>query len=84
MPIYFILFCIGIGIALSSMSSLSRNLIESQALLNSEAQADSIINTWKLYSQAVAIRLQKVKDVSISHDYFMKQNRALLIYGMNL
>jgi len=55
------------------MSSLSNSLIESQALLNSQTQADSIINAWNLYSRAVATHLEKVKDVSIRHDYFLHE-----------
>jgi adenylate cyclase len=68
-----ILFCIGIGIALANMSNLSNSLVESQALLNSQAQADSIINSWQLYSKAVATRLAKVKGITIRHDYFLKE-----------
>ncbi|MBS3029099.1 MAG: adenylate/guanylate cyclase domain-containing protein [Dolichospermum sp. DET50] len=68
-----ILFCIGIGVALSNMSSLSKTLIESQSVQNSRLQANSIINTWKLYSRAAVIRLGKIKDVSIRHDYFLTE-----------
>jgi len=68
-----ILFCIGIGVALSNMSSLSKTLIESQSVQNSRLQANSIVNTWKLYSRAAVIRLGKIKDVSIRHDYFLRE-----------
>ena len=68
-----ILFCIGIGVALSNMSSLSNSLIESQSLQNSQNQAKSIINTWELYSRAAATRLEKIKGVTIRHDYFLKE-----------
>ena len=68
-----ILFCIGIGIALSNMSSLSNSLIESQSLQNSQYQANAIINAWQLYSRAAAIRLAKIEGVTIRHDYFLKE-----------
>ncbi len=68
-----ILFCLGIAIALSNMSSLSRVLIESQSLQNSQYQANAIVNAWQLYSQAVANRLDDIENVTISHDYFLRQ-----------
>ena len=68
-----ILFCLGIAIALSNMSSLSRVLIESQSLQNSQYQANAIVNAWQLYSQAVANRLDDIENVTIRHDYFLRQ-----------
>ena len=72
-----ILFCIGIGIALSNMSSLSNSLIESQSLQNSQYQANAIINAWQLYSRAAVIRLGKIEGVTIQHDYFLKRLKKL-------
>ena len=68
-----ILFCIGIGVALSNMSRLSNTLIELNSLQNSQSQANSIINTWQLYSRAAVTRLGKIEDVAIRHDYFLKE-----------
>ncbi|MGI0482661.1 hypothetical protein ACN4EE_17985 [Geminocystis sp. CENA526] len=65
------LFVIGIGIALSNMSSLSRTLIQSQSLQNSEYQANAIIQAWQLYSNAAASRLANIEGVNIRHDYFL-------------
>ncbi len=51
--ILILLFCAGVGIALSNMSNLSSSLIESQARMNAELQTKSIIESWKLYSNDV-------------------------------
>ncbi|WP_242039707.1 adenylate/guanylate cyclase domain-containing protein [Anabaena sphaerica] len=55
------------------MSSLSNSLIELQSLQNSRDQANSIVKTWQLYSRAAAVRLGKIKDVTIRHDYFLRE-----------
>lgn len=67
-----ILFCIGVGLAVSSMSRLSSNLIESQAVQNAAWSAKSINEAFALYSDAVADRVKKVKGITITHDYLTK------------
>ncbi len=67
-----LLFATGMGVALANMSSLSTSLIQSQALISTELQAQSIIDAWKLYSSSAAGRVNKVKGVSITHDYLVK------------
>ncbi len=66
-----ILFCLGIGLALATMLNLSSKVLEAQALVSSESQADFILQTWAKYSDSVTSRVSKVKNVSIKHDYFL-------------
>ncbi|OUL17514.1 adenylate/guanylate cyclase domain-containing protein [Nostoc sp. 106C] len=68
-----LLFSIGVGVALANMSSLSTSLIQSQALMNAELEAKSIIDAWNLYSDAAADRAKKVKGISITHNYLIKE-----------
>ena len=70
--ILLLLFSIGVGVALANMSNLSTNLMESQAMTNAELQAQSIMDAWKLYSDAAADRAKKVKGITIVHDYPIK------------
>ncbi|BAZ02238.1 adenylate/guanylate cyclase [Tolypothrix tenuis PCC 7101] len=71
--ILLLLFSIGVGVALANMSSLSTSLIKSQALMNAELQAKSIIDAWNLYSSAGADRARKVKGISVIHNYLIKE-----------
>lgn len=71
--ILLLLFSIGVGVALANMSSLSTSLIESQALMNAELQAKSIIDAWKLYSDSAADRARKVKGLNITHNYLLEE-----------
>lgn len=68
-----LMFCAGVGIALSNMSSLSSSLIESQALTNAEAQAKAIIDAWNQYSNTVTDRIKTVKGITITNDYLLKE-----------
>lgn len=64
-----ILFCLGVGIALSSMSRLSSNLIASQALQNASLSAKAINEARVLYSSEVANRARTVDGIVVTHDY---------------
>lgn len=68
-----ILFCAGVGIALSNMSSLSSTLIESQALTNAQLQAKAILDVWSQYSNTVTERIKGVEGITLTHDYLLKQ-----------
>ncbi|MDZ8054304.1 MAG: adenylate/guanylate cyclase domain-containing protein [Aulosira sp. ZfuVER01] len=71
--ILLLLFSIGVGVALANMSSLSTNLMQSQALMNAELQAKSIIDAWRLYSDSAANRAKKVQGITIAHNYLIKE-----------
>ncbi|BAY12108.1 adenylate/guanylate cyclase domain-containing protein [Calothrix sp. NIES-2098] len=71
--ILLLLFSIGVGVALANMSSLSASLIKSQALMNTELQAKSIIDAWRLYSDSAANRAKKVQGITIAHNYLIKE-----------
>lgn len=64
-----ILFCVGVGIAMASMSRLSSNLIESQALQNATLYAQTIKESRTLYSSDVINPLNKVNAINFTHDY---------------
>jgi adenylate cyclase len=68
-----IMFCVAVGLALSSMSRLSSHLIESQALQNAAWSAKSINAASALYSDAVTDRVKKVKGISVIHNYLTKE-----------
>ncbi|MBW4651431.1 MAG: DUF3365 domain-containing protein [Kastovskya adunca ATA6-11-RM4] len=69
-----ILFCAGVGVAMSNMSRLSSNLIESQALQNATLYADAIAEARTLYSVGAVNRLADVHNVIITHDYATQEN----------
>ncbi|MEH2381691.1 MAG: adenylate/guanylate cyclase domain-containing protein [Nostoc sp.] len=54
------------------MSYLSSSLIESQALLNAESQAQTILDAWTLYSSAAVERIEKIKGITVTHNYLVK------------
>ena len=68
-----ILFCLGLGIALSSMSRLSSNLIESQALQNATLSAKAVNQARFLYSADVVNRVRSVDGITVTHDYLGKE-----------
>ncbi|HAJ61256.1 MAG TPA: adenylate/guanylate cyclase domain-containing protein [Cyanobacteria bacterium UBA8543] len=68
-----LMFCIAVGLALSSMSRLSSNLIESQALQNAVSSAKSINEAFSLYSDAVVDRAKKVKGMVVMPNYLTKE-----------
>jgi adenylate cyclase len=67
-----LMFCAGVGVALSNMSSLSSSLIESQALINAELQAKAIIDAWNQYSNTVTDRIKTVPGIRVTNDYLLK------------
>ncbi len=69
-----VMFCVAVGLALSSMSRLSSNLIESQALQNAISSATSINEAFTLYSEAAVDRINKVKGVSVMPNYLTKEH----------
>ena len=64
-----ILFCIGVGIALSSMSSLSMNLIESQALQHAALSAEALNKSRTLYSANAVNRAKGIEGITVTHEY---------------
>lgn len=64
-----ILFCVGVGIAMASMSELSSTLIESHALQNATLYAQSIKEARTLYSSDVINPLNSAKLINFTHDY---------------
>ena len=68
-----ILFCLGVGIALSSMSRLSSNLIASQALQNATLSAKAINQARVLYSSEVVDRARSVDGITVTHDYLNQE-----------
>ncbi len=68
-----LMFCVSVGLALSSMSHLSSNLIESQALQNAISSAKSINEAFTLYSDAAVDRAKKVKGITVIPSYLTKE-----------
>ena len=64
-----ILFCVGVGMALSNMSRLSSSLIEAQAVQNAALYTQSFVETINLYSDRAADRLRGVEGVEVTHSY---------------
>ncbi|MBD1911979.1 MULTISPECIES: adenylate/guanylate cyclase domain-containing protein [unclassified Leptolyngbya] len=68
-----LLFCIGAGIALSNMSRLSSNLIESQAVINAKLYIQTFNQAIDLYSESAADRAKVVNGISVTHAYLNKK-----------
>ena len=64
-----LVFCLGVGIALSSMSRLSSNLIASQAFQNATLSALAMNKARTLYNSEVVNRAQIVEGITVTHDY---------------
>jgi|GEM_PF-2212967 len=64
-----LLFCIGVGIALSSMSQLSNDLIASQALQNAKLYAKALNRARTLYSESAVNRVRSVEGITITPEY---------------
>lgn len=67
--ILIILFALGTAIAVSSMLSLSRELIESQALQSSRTIAQTIQEARYLYSSQVVSQIKDIPEIQVTHDY---------------
>ncbi len=63
-----ILFCVGVAVAMTSMSDLSSTLIASQALQNATLYAQSIIEARTFYSSDVINPLNNAKTINFTHD----------------
>lgn len=66
------MLCVGTGIALSNMSQLSSNLIESQAIQNATLYTESLVQVTNLYSSEAVDRAKTVKDINVTHTYLSK------------
>jgi len=64
-----VLFCIGVGMALSSMQRLSAELIAAHALQNATLSARAINQARVLYSDEVVNRARTVEGLMVTHDY---------------
>jgi adenylate cyclase len=64
-----LLFCIGVGMALSNMSNLSSSLMESQAVRDAASHAQSLTQAINLYSDAAVERAKTVPGVTVTHAY---------------
>ena len=62
-------FCIGVGIALSSMARLSSTLIESHALQNAKLSAEALNEARILYSKNAVSRAKKIDGITVTHLY---------------
>jgi len=62
-------FCIGVGIALSSMTYLSLTLIESQALQNAVLSAEALNEARILYSENAVERAKIIDGITVTHLY---------------
>lgn len=69
-----ILFCVAIVGVLGNMSSLSNNLIESQALQNVSLSAQIIKEARSLYSSEAVNHIDEVESVTVAHDYAGREN----------
>lgn len=67
-----LMFCIGVGIALSNMSRLSSNLIEAQATQNAALYIESFNQAIDLYSDAAVDRAKTVQGIDVTHAYLSK------------
>lgn len=65
-----LLFCVGVGIALANMYSLSSRLIETQARQNAALYLQTLDEAVDLYIVAAVDRLEANQGVAVTHDYF--------------
>lgn len=64
-----LMFCVGLGIALANMRSLSSTLIESQARQGAELYIQTLNQAIDLYSIAAVDRAKTVDGVEVTHAY---------------
>ncbi|WP_416666266.1 hypothetical protein [Egbenema bharatensis] len=64
-----LLFCVAMGLALSNMSRLSSNLLESQAIQNAALYIQTFDQSINLYSDAAADRARMIEGVEVTHAY---------------
>ena len=63
------MFCLAIGIVLSTMSSLSYNLIETQAIENAALSILALNKARSLYSERAIDRVKKVEGITVTNQY---------------
>lgn len=63
------MFCIAMGIVLSTMSSLSFNLIETQAMENAALSVLALNKARSLYSERTTDRAKKVEGITVTNQY---------------
>ena len=68
-----ILFCAGVLGALLSMSHLSFQLVESQALQNAKVYAQLMKKARTVYSSEIVSRAETVDGISVTHDYLNQE-----------
>jgi adenylate cyclase len=71
-----LMFCIGLGIALANMRSLSSSLIEAQARQGAELYIQTLNQAIDLYSFAAVDRAKTVDGVEVTHAY-LSENGAI-------
>ncbi len=67
-----VLLCVGVGVALSSMSRLSSQLIRSQAFENAAQYAHSIKAARTLYSDEAVDRIKSIPGIRIDANYTLQ------------
>ena len=67
-----VMFCIGVGVALSNMLQLSSSLIRSQAVLNATLYIQAFNQVITLYSDAAA-NPAKVSGLNVTHAYVTEE-----------
>ncbi|EDX70572.1 hypothetical protein MC7420_1234 [Coleofasciculus chthonoplastes PCC 7420] len=72
-PVLTILFCVGVVGALLSMSHLSFELVESQALQNAKVYAQLMKKARTLYSSEIVSRAKMVDGISVTHNYLNQE-----------
>ena len=68
-----LVFCIGVGVALASMSSLSSSLIDAQALQSASLSANAINHARVLYSERAVSRARSVAGIQVTPEYMNYQ-----------
>lgn len=63
------MLCLGIGIALSTMSSLSIKLIETQSMENAALSVLALNKARSLYSERATDRAKKVEGITVTNQY---------------
>lgn len=64
-----LMFCLGLGVALANMRSLSSSLIEAQASQNAALYVETLSQAIDLYSYAAVDRANAVKGLTVTHAY---------------
>jgi hypothetical protein len=68
-----VIFCVSVLGALWSMSNLSTQLIESQALQNAMLSAQALKEARTFYSSDAVDRINNIPELTVTHDYKAKK-----------